>query len=88
MDSKKDRERMDIANGAKDDWLNILSKAATCELPEGYKTTAMLAEEFNITTRRVRDALEKAFDNGEVDKIKVNLGGYITNAYKIKTPPN
>lgn len=77
---------MDTANKAKDDWLNILSKAATSELPEGYKTTAMLAEEYNITTRRVRAALKKAFDNGEVDKIKVNLGGYITNAYKIKNP--
>jgi DNA-binding transcriptional regulator LsrR (DeoR family) len=79
---------MDIANGAKDDWLNILSKAATNKLPEGYKTTAMLAKEYNVTIRQVRSALEKALDSGEVEKIKVNISGCITNAFKIKTPPN
>ena len=79
---------MDIANGAKDDWLNILSKAATNKLPEGYKTTAMLAKEYNVTIRQVRSALEKALDSGEVEKIKVNISGSITCAYKIKTPPN
>jgi DNA-binding transcriptional regulator LsrR (DeoR family) len=79
---------LDTANKAKDDWLNILSKAATSELPEGYKTTAMLAKEYNVTVRQVRSALEKALDNKEVEKIKVNIDGCITNAFKIKNPPN
>lgn len=79
---------MDSTNGAKDDWLKILSKAATRELPEGYKTTAMLAKEYNITIRQVRSALEKALDSGEVEKIKCNISGSITCAYKIKNPPN
>ena len=47
---------MDSTNGAKGDWLKILSKAATSELPEGYKTTAMLAKEYNVTIRQVRSA--------------------------------
>ena len=79
---------MDSTNGAKGDWLKILSKAATSELPEGYKTTAMLAKEYNVTIRQVRSALEKALDSGEVEKIKVNISGFITNAFKIKNPPN
>ena len=68
---------MDSTNGAKGDWLKILSKAATSELPEGYKTTAMLAKEYNVTIRQVRSALEKALDSGEVEKIKVNISGCI-----------
>ena len=79
---------MDSTNGAKDDWLNILSKAATSELPEGYKTTAMLAKEYNVTIRQVRSALERALEKEEVEKIKVNISGSITCAYKIKNPPN
>ena len=59
---------MDTANKAKDDWLNILSKAATSELPEGYKTTAMLAKEYNVTIRQVRSALEKALGPNALKK--------------------
>ena len=68
---------MDSTNGAKGDWLKILSKAATSELPEGYKTTAMLAKEYNVTIRQVRSALEKALDSGEVEKIKVNISIFL-----------
>ena len=79
---------MDSTNGAKSDWIKILSTAVSSDIPEGFKTKAMLAKEYNITPRQVRAALEKALEKGEVEKIKVNIKGYITNAYKLKTPPN
>lgn len=78
---------MVTANKSKDDWLKLLSTVATCDLPEGYKTITMLAKEYNLTIRQIRSVIHKAVEKGEVDKMKVNIDGSITCAYKIKNPP-
>jgi ribonuclease I len=78
---------LDSTNGIKGDWLKLLSSVASCELPEGYKTISMLAKEYNLTIRQIRSAIHKAVEKGEVDKMKVNIDGSITCAYKIKNPP-